>query len=383
MIRHLQREIPPPPEPTGLDEQGLQSLQAARRALPVQRLVGNGMDYADAVALHEAAERGVPWTDAACWAGDANLQRAWAALAAVTRRDHLFRAAACFRFAQSVLMRDTADKVSIYRRALEAFSAAAALAQPAYDKVEIAWGDGCLTGWLIRPPGVPAPPAVITFGGADGWREEYHDGALALRERGVATLLLDGPGQGETRILGKVYFPWRGEPTGIGGAFSAAVTALLADSRLGGKVGIWGNSLGGTFAALTASSDHRIAACCVTGGSADPAKMLARFPRLAERLGAMTGTIEPGIATAMLEGLALPPTANRISCPLLVLHGGADPLFTVDEAVALAEGARSTDVEILLWDDGDHCLYNHTREKHALLADWFAARLTPGDAASA
>ncbi len=375
MIRHMQRELAPIPGPSGLDEEGLKELEAARRALPIQRLIGNGMDYADAAGLHAAAARGFAWTGAACWAGEANLQRARAATGRVTKRRHLFHAAACFRFAQSVLMRDTPEKAAIYIRALEAFTGGAELAEPAYDKVSIPWAGGPLLGWLIRPVGVSAPPVVITFGGADGWREEYHNGALALRDRGVATLLLDGPGQGETRILGHVRFPLGGEPTPIEGAFSAVVTFLLRDSRVGERVGIWGNSLGGTLAALTASADHRLTACCVNGGSADPVRMLARFPRLATRLGAMTGVVGSDAARDMLQALTLPPEANRITCPLLVLHGGADPLFSVEEAVAIAQGAPAADRQVLLWDDGDHCLYNHTFEKHALIADWFSARL--------
>ena len=376
MIRHMQRGLPQlPPAPPHPGEDALKALAAARRALPIQRLIGNGMDYADATALHDAAAHGVPWTEAACWAGDANLERARLATRPATRRAHLFHAAACFRFGQSVLMRDSAEKVGIYRRALQAFTEAAALAEPAYEKVRIPWKEQSLLGWLTRPgPDVPAP-VVIIFGGADGWREEYHDGALALRERGIASLLLDGPGQGETRILGGVHFPLAGRPGTIDGAFSAAVTFLLSDGRVSDRVGIWGNSLGGTLAALTACNDSRLAACCVNGGSASPANMLARFPRLAERLAAMIGIDEPDAARQMLDELALPPKANQIACPLLVLHGGADPLFSVEEAVAIAEGAPVADKQVLLWDDGDHCLYNHSSEKHVLVADWFADQL--------
>lgn len=372
----MQRELPPPPEPPAHpDDDSFKALTAARRALPVQRLIGNGMDYADAVALHDAAVRGVPWIGAACWAGAANLERARGAGSRSTRRSHLFHAAACFRFGQSVLMRDGPEKVAIYRRALDAFTDAAALAEPVYDKVRIPWRDRFLSGWLIRPATAAPPPVVIIFGGADGWREEYHNGALTLRERGVASLLLDGPGQGETRILDRVLFPLAGTPATIDEAFSAAVTFLLSDARVSDRVGIWGNSLGGSLAALTASRDPRLSACCVNGGSAFPVNMLSRFPRLAERLAAMTGIEGPDAAQQMLDDLALPPEANAIACPLLVLHGGADPLFSVEEASAIAEGAPVADKQILLWDDGDHCLYNHSFEKHVLAADWFAERL--------
>ena len=339
----------------------------------MQRLVGNGMDYDDAASLHAMAEAGVAWSDGACWLGAAKLLLARRAADDghhVSARTHYWHAAAAFRFAQSPLIQDDERKIAIYRRALEAFSSGAALADPPYEKVAIPFAGSALHGWLMRPASIDRPPAVIIFGGADGWREEYHDGACALLARGVAALLLDGPGQGETRILGGLHL--RGDPEA---AYSAAVGALRSDARLSGRIGIWGNSLGGCFAARTASRDPRIAACCVNGGTWRPVEILARFPRFIDRFRAMTGAADRDEATAILGSLTLPQNANAISCPLLVLHGVPDPLFSVERAKELAEWAPSSDKNVVLWDDGDHCIYNHTAEKHCLISDWFAARL--------
>ncbi len=377
-VSFFQREHGPLPEPQALDAEACGALDAARRAMPMQRLVGNGMDYADAVALHGMAERRVPWTEAACWLGDANLLRAEAAQRSghmLTARTAFFHAASCFRFAQSPLIQDSARKAAIYQRALNAFRQGARLAAPGYDKLEIPHRGGVLHGWLMQPPGVKWPPAVIIFGGADGWREEYHGGALALLERGMAALLLDGPGQGETRILGGMHLH-----PGVEAAFSAAVGHLLAHPLVGNRVGIWGNSLGGSFAARTAASDARVAACCVTGGSSDPVEVLDRFPRFVERIQAMLGHGDAAQARTALEDLALHTLARadgqgRIGCPLLVLHGAPDPIFAVENAERILAFADNADARMVVWDDGDHCIYNHTHEKHCTVADWFAERL--------
>lgn len=381
-MRLIQSEAGPPPEPQALDPAGAGALDAARRAMPMQRLLGNGMDFAAAAALHAMAERRVPWTEGAYWLGEAALGRAEAARRAghaLTARTAFFRAAACFRFAQSPMVRDTPEKREVYRRALDAFARGAALAHPPYGKLAVPHRGGALHGWLMRPPGVARPPCVVIFGGADGWREEYHDGALALLARGVAALLLDGPGQGETRILGGMHLH-----PGVEAAFSAAVGCLLEYPLLGGQVGIWGNSLGGTFAARTAASDPRLAACCVNGGSAGPVEVLDRFPRFVERIKAMLGSDDAGQARTALEGLALLPGSpdgrgpGRIGCPLLVLHGGADAIFAADGARRILDLADHPDAQLVLWDDGDHCIYNHSEEKHCLVADWFADRLAAG-----
>ena len=192
-------------------EQDIKALKAAQRALPIQRLCGNGMDFADAVHLHEMANLLIPWVDASCAIGRANRRKAEQAEAdgnittAVARYQY---SAAAYRFAQSPLMSDTAEKILIYKQALSAFSQAARLLPKQYEKVGIEFGDNAMTGWLIRKPSIDNPPSqsiVIIFGGADGWREEYHQGAMRILDRGVSVFLLDLPGQGETRLLNRLF----------------------------------------------------------------------------------------------------------------------------------------------------------------------------------
>lgn len=356
----------------GASEQLRKVLEAARRALPVQRLVGNGMDLADALSLHQFTTDGVAWELAATTLGDDHLRRADLAEAQGHRTSavgYLEYAAACFRFGQSQFFHDTEEKVALYRRSLDAFTRAAALRDPPYLKVEIPFGAGAMSGWLIRPPGVACGPTVIVFGGADGWREEYHKGALYLVERGLSVFLLDGPGQGETRLLRKLYLV---EPPEH--ALSTVVSTLL-ERVLASRVGVWGNSLGGNFAARVASFDHRLAACCSNSGAADPHEAIELFPRIGDRFGALRGERDDLGAAQLCDQLRLAPEDNRIACPLLVLHGGADRLFSQANMQSLYDHAPSTDKTMLIWRDGDHCIYNHSHEKHCAVADWFAERL--------
>lgn len=361
--------------PDAVAEEDRGRLAALRRALPIQRLIGNGMDHADAVALHAMAEAGVAWTMAAEALGAAALARAEAAAGAgqaATARALFRHASSCFRFAQSAFDTDTDARRRLYRAALDAFAAAARLDDPPTTPLAIPWQGAELRAWLMLPPATPRPPAVIIFGGADGWKEEYHAGAQHLLDRGVAALLLDGPGQGESRMFGGAFLT---EPPEA--ALSAIVTHLLAEPRLGGQVGIWGNSLGGTFAARAACHDPRLAACCVNSGSAAPEEGFRRFPRLRDKRLAMIGRQDDALAEALFARLAIPAAENRIACPLLQLHGAPDALFTLAEARPIHDDAPAADRTLVVWEDGDHCLYNHSHEKHCLVADWFAARLRP------
>lgn len=353
--------------------------EAHKRAMPLQRLTGNGMDYADVIELYRLVDDGIYWSDAAARLGDRNVERGDAALHAGHRRTAaawLRAASACYRVGQVPLEDSDPRKLPLYRSLIDAYGRAGELDDPPIEHVQIPWRGAALCGWLLRPKDVPRPPTVIVMGGFDGWREEYHVGATYLVERGIAVLLMDGPGQGETRLFEHLHMDHD-----VTQAFSAMVDFALADERLGDAVGIWGNSMGGFLAAATAAADPRIAACVVNGGTVRPAEILERFHRFTGKVRPLLGIDDPAEATAALESYVLTQNDLRaLRCPLLVLHGTPDRVFLIENARALFDGAGAEDKTFLEWRDGDHCIYNHSMEKHVAVGDWFSDRLVTGRA---
>ncbi len=349
---------------------------AHKRAMPLQRLLGNGMDYADAVELYRLADNGTPWHKAGEQLGQLSRQRGDETLADGHRssaKTWYLNAAACYRVGQ-VPLPDGDEKRRLYTELITSYRAGIELMEPPGEHVGIPWKAGTLWGWLLRPASAIAPPTVVTFGGFDGWREEYHHGATYLLERGVAVLLVDGPGQGETRLFGGLHLD-----RDFVDAFRAVIDHVLAEPRLGEAIGLWGNSMGGYLAAAVTSADSRVGACCVNGGTVRPAEFPERFPRMATKAQQLLGLEDPAAAVAELSRLHLQPRdLSRIACPLLVLHGTPDQVFLVENARALFDGAASEDKTWREWSDGDHCLYNHSTEKHTLIGDWFADRLSRG-----
>ncbi len=349
---------------------------AHKRAMPLQRLTGNGMDYADVIELYRLVDEGVYWSDAAARLGDRDFARAERAITgghALTARSWFRAAAACYRVGQVPLPDSDPRKRGMYLRLIEAYGAAGELDDPPIEHVQIPWAGAALCGWLIRPPGSSPAPTVIIMGGFDGWREEYHVGAEYLRARGIAVLLMDGPGQGETRL-----FQGLNMRSDVTAAFGTMISFIEADDRLSPSIGIWGNSMGGFLAAAVASHDPRIAACVVNGGTVRPAEILDRFPRFTTKVTSLLGIADPDAATSALnEFLLTPADLARISAPLLVLHGTPDQVFLIENARALFDGAGSADKTFEEWPDGDHCIYNHSHEKHTIVADWLADRLLP------
>ncbi|MGW4773446.1 alpha/beta hydrolase family protein [Nocardia sp. NPDC004278] len=350
-------------------------VDAHKRAMPLQRLIGNGLDYADVVELYALADAGIPWADAGARIGERIADSAIESLAAghtLTAHADFLRASACYRVGQVPLPDTDARKTPMYRKLIEYYGEAGALTDPAVEHISIPYQGAELLGWLLRPHGVSRPPTVIVMGGFDGWREEYHVGATYLVARGVAVLLVDGPGQGETRVLQGLYLDHD-----VPKAFSAVVDYLLADHRLGDRIGIWGNSMGGFLAALVAATDSRIAACCVNGGTIRPAEILDRYHRFITKVQALLGISDPDHAREVMETFVLTDsTLASLRCPLHVMHGTPDRVFLIENAHALYDSAAAQDKTFSEFPDGDHCIYNHSHDKHTRIADWFADRLS-------
>jgi alpha-beta hydrolase superfamily lysophospholipase len=364
--------VPTPAPCFAMDPESFAAEQESlRRAMPIQRLLSGGMCYADATAMHAAGHAGVGWTDCGEWLGERDLRLACGAPSAHTARSWFRFASACFRFAQSAIPRDTDRKRNIYRKMVNSFGAACALDVPITEKHEISWRSGKLCGWLMRPANIASPPVVILMGGFDGWREEYHAGAVQLVERGVAAFLIDGPGQGETRLFHHSYLD-----ADFPDAFATAAVHLREHCALDPRVGIWGNSLGGFLAAKTvATHPHVFNALCVNGGTMHPLELPKRYPRFFEKVEALMGSTDRARAMECLQGLDVSRDVTAIRCPLLQLHSVPDQVFLLENARPIHDHAASPDKTFLLWEDGDHCIYNHFEEKNMVVADWFAQRL--------
>ena len=67
--------------------------------------------------------------------------------------------------------------------------------------------------------------------------------------------------------------------------------------------------------------------------------------------------------------------AEKIECPLLILHGEADPIFSAAGVQRIYDEAKSKDKTILLYPNAWHCSLGYDNEAARLMADWMAERL--------
>ena len=110
--------------------------------------------------------------------------------------------------------------------------------------------------------------------GLDSCKEETAAYEAPFLDRGIATLVFDGPGQGEAEY----DFPIRGN-------YETAVTAVVdfvaTRSDLDtARVGLWGVSLGGYYAPRAAAFEKRLKACIALSGPFDFGDVWDKLPEL-------------------------------------------------------------------------------------------------------
>jgi len=201
---------------------------ARHRAMPLTRLVDCGMDAADARALHARSAAGEGWADAGTVLAAARLDKAHRALAArhpLTAVIQARWAAGAALFAQMADNQDTERKRALYRRYTETVSFVADL--DGMRRVTVPYAGGQLAGWLRRPAGRPSAGTVIVWGGLSGWGAAYLRTADAVTARGLSCLLVEGPGQGESRLDHGLYMDGQ-TPNG----FARFVDAVTSDVAL-------------------------------------------------------------------------------------------------------------------------------------------------------
>jgi len=369
-LPQLLRDVPAPT--VSVQPESEEARAAHLRALPLQRMMGYGVELGDALMIRSMVESGIDWIPAA----EAVAERALAlalgpGATEATRRRGLQRASAALRIAQIVESTDTAGRTARFLRSAEFFEQSVAGDQH-WRRVVVPHAAGDLFGWWVRPviPEGTEVPTVIVIGGMEGWAEDHSAVAGELTARGVGVVLLDGPGQGVTRMRSHHYLG----PDFVDG-YRAVVDWIVEEQRSPRPIGIWGNSMGGNFAMHVAAADPRIAACCNNGGGCDLGILGRERSRVFEKMRAMCGPVDDDIVWQTFATTDLTADRVRQTCPTLVVVAGEDQLIPREDMTVLYDRTPAADKQMFVFEDAEHCVYRHPDEKHAVIADWFVDKL--------
>ena len=338
------------------------------------RFTSQGVDYNDFVRVTSGLQRWEEWLPAWVANGDMHAALAEEAEASGRRRSAggaAVRAALSYHFAKFVWMVDMARHRAAADRAVAALRSAHRLLDATAERIEVPYREGVMVGNLRRPDAVSEPPLVLLLPGLDSTKEEFFHWEGVFLARGMATLSLDGPGQGETGFHSPI------EP-----AYEVGPAAML--DRLEGRsdldlarVGAVGVSLGGYYAARTAAFEPRVKAACAIGGPFDFGAGFDDLPPITrETFVHHSGAADAGEARALAGRLSLDGVAERIAQPLLVIFGKLDRLIPYQQAERLA--AEAPNAELVMYPDGNHVCNNLPYKYRPLAGDWMAERLADG-----
>jgi 2,6-dihydroxypseudooxynicotine hydrolase len=278
------------------------------------------------------------------------------------------RAGLCWHFGKFVFVQDLAQLKAASDRAAACYAHGAWALEPPSEVVGIPYDGITMHGLFRKPAGLTRPPVLLMIPGLDSVKEELQATADYFLSRGIATLAIDGPGQGEMEFERNIE-PEYEKPAG------AAIDWLeKRDDVDASRLGVYGVSLGGYYAVRVAATEPRVLATIELAGTYSLAsqwdeRSVVSREAFVKRSGARDEVEARQLAKLIdMEGLG-----PRISRPILVLHGRRDPIAPFEGAERLAAETRTS--ELVAYDDGNHGMTNRAFESRALMSDWMAERL--------
>lgn len=321
-------------------------------------------------------------------------------------RAGFLRASMYFRAAEYFCDPYTGEHRTLGMASRNAFVQAAGLIDFLIEIAEIPFGDASIPVYFLQPDGVMEPrKTLIVNTGFDGSGEElyFQTGVDALRY-GYNVLLLDGPGQtGMTRLHPEVKFrpDWE---TPIRAVVDWLALRPEVDME---RLGLYGISLGGYFAARAACHEPRIRALAVNSPIIDlkayqmgffppdavdnpPELKLEWFPEISrselpDHLRALLkiaffrfgcDSLHGWLHT--LEAFKIGDALNQLDIPCLSMVGeaeGGEPLRQAKEFVSRVPGPITE--RVFTFEEGadTHCQLNNLPLSNAVLLDWMDEQL--------
>jgi dienelactone hydrolase len=315
------------------------------------------------------------WTNA----GHEYAARAEAAMAAgheVTAGETWRLASACYFFGWyihnhfvPIPARDKAHTLC-----LEAYRKAAPLLAPPCERVEIPFRSRTLPAYFRRPDGTTRRwPVVIVVGGANSTKEENHPLTTQMLQRGLATLVYDGPGQNEYLLNG-------GEPLSMAAydaSLNAVVDWLAADARIDAdRIALFGRSGGGITGLHAAASEPRLTAVVAHPATYDWG------PRMRNNMDVLTLPMEVGtwLGARSLDEfkrlaereLTLDGVIGKVKARMLFVNGRYDSFFDIGDLDMLKKQATAP-IDTIIFDSQVHG--GPPSLSWPAAADWIAVQL--------
>ncbi len=336
------------------------------------RVVANGVDVNDYHRVTATVETWAAWLPAWERHGDQLAGEAADAEAqgrCETAGDLWRRAASAYHFGKFVWILDLKLHARVAQKAAQALGHALRLLDPSAQRLEIPFDGANLVGIYRKPAADDSPrPLVVIIPGLDSTKEEFFETEEIFHRRGLATLTLEGPGQGETGFR----LPLRHD---YEVPFAAAIDFIRElDGSAIGAIGVIGVSLGGYYAARVAAFERRVKAAVGVSGPYNFGDFWDQRPQMTRAtFQHHSGAADEQDAKRRAAELNLAGVAGRIQQPLLIITGDCDRLIPWQDTKRIADEAPNATWK--LYEGGNHVVNNMPYRYKTLAADWLREQL--------
>src|SRR5215831_6400910 len=337
------------------------------------RFLSNGVDPNDFQRVTKRIER---WDD---W------NREWSACAEVHERMgveaeehehylsagyHYFHAAITYHFGKFLFVHRPEELRTAHEHVVQTYQKGLPYFDYPGERIAIPYENGgTMYGIFRKPWHTPKPPVVILIPGLDSVKEELHSYGDDFLRRGMATLALDGPGQGEMEFDFPLRFDYE---TPVRYAIDSLAARRDVDAD---RVGVFGVSLGGHYTPRVAVFEPRVKAAISLAGWYSIAPQFNRCPLLTrEAFVARLKVRDEAEALAALAQFDLDGLMQKVRCPLLVIMGRQDRIVPPEEAERMA--AAGGEIELWMFEDGNHVCNNIPYKYRPQQADWMRHHLS-------
>jgi dienelactone hydrolase len=329
------------------------------------------------------------------WRAEADRVRSLAVQADTAGRRFTAAAAylrACSYYQMGERFRTPKDAAAndVYRTSVDCFHRFAELTdRPRIEVVEVPYGEGGqnLPGYFVHAENtdLARTPCVVFFDGLDITKElQYLRGVPDLVRRGIACLVMDGPGTGEAIRFRGHYLRPDYEVAG-----TAALEFLLGRADVDpDRIGVMAISLGGYYAPRCAAFEPRYKACVAWGAIWDyhatwkrrvEAGFRASMSVPGHHIAWVVGVDTVEQALARLEPFTLDGVVQRMRCAFLVTHGAEDEQVPLADAQALFDASGSPDKTLRVFtpEEGgaQHCQKDYLTLGSTTIFDWLEDKL--------
>jgi dienelactone hydrolase len=335
------------------------------------RIIMRGTDFSDYERVRDQVHDWDTW-----WGAWSELAESYLELAAGYRAkgwgrsegQALISAGLAYHWAKAMTVEDDEQYRTVALQSVKAVADGYRAFDDTFERLEVPFDTGHVYGNLRRPAGVSKPPLVFIIPGLESVKEEFPTWEQHFLTRGMATLSMDGPGQGEGGFELRIRPDYEAP-------FGAMLDALAGRSDLDlDRVGAAGISLGGYYVVRAAAFEPRIKAALSNCG---PWNLGAAIDHMEPIYRAKNqwnlGAKDLDETRELASRINLDGVAQKVQQPVLVVYGSKDALVDSSHGTALSDALPNG--ELWMIEDGNHGVTNFPTQHLGPGADWLYEHL--------